>query len=79
MDSCCAALASCYPEADVAAATCEATTAVWAAFAAWSQIAAVLMHLVSKHMVAAAALSPEWDIEVALTSGSTCPSCIGND
>ena len=35
--------------------------------AARSQIAAVLMHLVSTRMAAAAALSPEWATEVALT------------
>ena len=36
--------------------------------AARSQIAATLMHLASMHMAAAAALSLEWAIEVALTT-----------
>ena len=36
--------------------------------AARSQIAAALKHLVSTRMVAAAALSPEWAAEVALTT-----------
>ena len=41
---------------------------VWAALAPWSQIVATLMHLVSTHMAAAAALSSEWATEVALTT-----------
>ena len=36
--------------------------------AARSQIAAALMHLVSTHLVAAAALSPKWAAEVSLTT-----------
>ena len=56
------------PEAYVVAATYEATSAVWAALAARSQIAAALMHLVRTRMAAVAVLLPEWAIEVALTT-----------
>ena len=42
--------------------------AVWAALAARSQIAAMLMHLVSTYMAAAAKLSLEWAAKVALTT-----------
>ena len=56
------------PEADVVAAAWEATAAVWGALAARTQTAVAIMKLVSTRLAAAAALSPEWAAEVALTT-----------